>query len=329
MANIAHLINRIRRAAHVFRTRAPFYLFVVVMLVSGGLSLVSCGESYEERQRITRAERQRLAREDSAALKVGVLPTLDCLPIYLAKERRLFDTLGVDIRPKQFTSQLDCQEALKKGSIEGGVTDLVRAERMIRRGTPLQYMTATNTYWQMVSNRMARVNELKQMVDKMVAITNHSATDMLTQMWIDSCKLKQTDVFRIPVNDVHVRMLMLHNNEMDAVMLTEPQATEAQLFKHSVLRDSRKSDLRLGAIVFRSKDLTDKNRSKQYKAFVKAYNQACDSINQKGLQHYAGLIEKYMKADEKVIKALPKLRFEHASQPRQKDIEAARKWLGK
>ena len=291
--------------------------------------VVSCGQSYEEHQRITRAERKRLASEDSAALKVGVTPTLDCLPMWLAKERRLFDTLGADVRPKHFTSHLDCQEALLEGKVEGCVTDVVRAERMMKRGTQLQYATATNAYWLFVSNRLARVKEVKQMTDKMVAITNHSATDMLTQAWVDSAKLKQTDVFRIPVNDVLVRMLMLRNNEMDAVMVTEPQATEALLFKHKKLKDSRDMGLNMGAIVFKAKTLSDKTRKKQYDVFLKAYNMACDSINQKGVKHYADLIKKYTKADEKVIEALPKLRFEHAAPPRQKDIDAARKWLGK
>ena len=98
------------------------YIFLAIVL------LASCSESYEEKQRISRAERARLAKEDSAALKIGVLPTMDCLPLYVAKERRLFDTLGVDIRLKPYTSQIDCDAALLKGRIEGTVTDLVKTE---------------------------------------------------------------------------------------------------------------------------------------------------------------------------------------------------------
>lgn len=309
---------------------ASLYILIGVGCLLMVCTLVaSCGQSYEEHQRITRAERKRLAREDSAALKIGVTPTLDCLPVWLAKERRLFDTLGADVRPKAFNSHLDCQEALLKGKVEGCFTDIVRAERMMKRGTPLQYATATNAYWLFVSNRLARVKEVKQMNDKMVAITNHSATDMMVQAWVDSAKMQQTSVFRVPVNDVLIRMLMLRNNEMDAVMVTEPQATEALLFKHRKLKDSRDMDLRMGAVVFRTKGMGDKARKKQMEVFVKAYNMACDSINQKGLKHYADLIKKHTKADDMVIEALPKLKFEHAAPPRQKDIEAARKWLGK
>ena len=60
---------------------------------------------------MTRAERQRLLHEDSLALKFAVLPTADCMPLFLAKEKRMFDTLGVDVRLRCFTSQMDCDTA--------------------------------------------------------------------------------------------------------------------------------------------------------------------------------------------------------------------------
>lgn len=290
-----------------------------------GLMMASCGESYQEKQRLSRAERQRLAREDSAALKVGVMPTLDCMPVYVAKERRMFDTLGVDIRPKTYTAHLDIQDALEKGRIEGGITDLVRAERMQGRGTPLRYVAATNTYWQFITNRKSRVRELKQMTDKMVAMTNFSALDMLAQMCVDSAKLKQHEVFRVPVNDVLIRLAMLQNNEMDAMMMTEPQATTARLYKNPVLMDSRNHDIRMGVIVFREKPLADKNRQRQLDAFVKAYNRACDSLNRYGWEGYKDLVMKFMKIDEKTFKALPRLKFEHAQPPREKDVLRAKR----
>ena len=289
--------------------------------------LAACGESYEEKRRITRAEQIRLAKADSAALKVGVTPTLDCMPVFLAKEHHLFDTLGVDIRPKLFTAHLDIQDRLEKGKLEAGFTDLVRAERMMKRGTPLYYVTATNTYWQFITNRKSRIKELRQLTDKMVAMTNHSVTDMLAQMCVDSVKLKQTDVFRVPINDVYVRLSMLQNNEMDAMLMTEPQATTARLYKNPVLMDTRKIDLRMGAIVMRARVMSDQNRKKQLDAFVKAYNMACDSLNMNGWERYKDIMMKYIQMDEKTYQALPKLKFEHAQTPRQKDIDRAKRFL--
>ncbi|MCI6619565.1 MAG: ABC transporter substrate-binding protein [Prevotella sp.] len=289
------------------------------------LVLASCGQSYEEKQALSRKQRAELRREDSLALKVAVLPTLDCLPIFLANDRGIFDSLKVDVHLRQWNAQMDADTALLGGTIEGAVTDLIRAERIQRKGVALKYVTSTGCYWQLISNRTARIRQIRQLSDKMVAITRYSATSYLADIAIDSVKPKY-DVYRIQINDVNIRLRMLLNNEMDAVLLPEPQATTARLYGNPVLFDSRNRNLHLGVIAFREGAFrNDERRRKQLQAFVTAYNSACDSINQKGLAHYKELIRKYCGSDDKTIKALPKIKFRHATEPRNRDIETARK----
>lgn len=303
--------------------------FIQILSISLAIigMLLSCEPSYNEMKRMSREERARLQHEDSAALKVGVLPTLDCLPLYLAKEHALFDTARADIRLKQFKAQIDCDEALQKGRIEGNVTDLVRALYMKSKGFELNLATSTNSYWQLISNRKMRIKEIKQLQDKMIAITRFSATALLADFAVDSVKLKQEDVFRIQINDVNLRLQMLLNNEMDAALLPEPCATTARMYKNPVLMDSKDKDMRFGVIVFNSKTMKDKNRKVQLDVFTNGYNAACDSLNKFGLIHYADIIKKYCHTDDKTIAAMPKIRFNHVEAPRQKDIDRASKWL--
>ena len=301
-------------------------LFLIVAIIS---LIVGCGQSYEETKRLNQAQRLKLFREDSAALKVAVMPTLDCLPVFVAKERQLFDT-AVDIRLKQFTAQMDCDTALMRNRVEGSVSDLVRAERMMKSGVPIKYWASTNAYWLLVSNRQQRINDLKHLDDKMVAMTRYSVTDLLSDMVVDSAKLKPERVFRIQINDVNVRLKMLENNEMDALLVTEPYATQAILAKNKVLFDTRKSDMQMGVFVFRTEGMDDKNRQHQMKVFQEGYNEACDSINKYGVRNYRDVIRKYCVVTEQTLKNLPDtLKFQHAAPPRQIDIERAQKWLSK
>ncbi|MBQ8988869.1 MAG: ABC transporter substrate-binding protein [Prevotella sp.] len=301
----------------------------ICTVVVGLLILAGCGQSYEETKRLSREQQKRLAREDSAALKIAVMPTLDCLPIFIAKDHQMFDT-AVDIRLKRFTAQMDCDTALMRSRVEGAITDLVRAERMKKLGDSLTYFSATNAYWLLVSNRTARITQLKHLDDKMLAMTRYSVTDLLGDLAVDSAKLKTERVFRIQVNDVNVRLKMLENNEMDALLLTEPQATQALLGKHKVLLDTRKEDIQMGAIAFRGKGMDDKNRKHQMEVFLKGYNDACDSINRFGVRHYKDVIRKYYTVSEQALDALPdSLKYMHAVAPRQKDIDRARQWLSK
>ena len=299
-----------------------FWIIATICLISG------CGQSYEETKRITRAQRLKMLREDSAALKVAVLPTLDCLPIYLAKDHQLFDTV-VDIRLKKFTAQMDIDTALTNNRVQLGVTDLVRAERMKKEGADLEYLAMTNAYWQLITNRVARITDLKHLDDKMLAMTRYSVTDMLGELAVDSAKLKPEQVFRIQINDVNVRLKMLENNEMDALLMTEPQAAQARLLKHKVLLDSRKMDLQMGAIVMQGKGMDDKNRKRQMEVFIKGYQAACDSINTFGIAHYRDLIMKYCQVKSESVELLDKNKFVGLAKPRQQDIERAQKWLSK
>ena len=300
-------------------------LFIGIVAV---LILFSCGQSYEESKRLSKALRIKLAKEDSAALKIAVMPTLDCLPFYLAEDHDLFDT-AVDIRLKHFTAQMDVDTAMMNRRVELAVTDLVRAERMIKQDSSIGYLTATNAYWQLITNRIARMTQLKHLEDKMLAMTRYSVTDMLGDLAVDSVKLKPEFVFRIQINDVNIRLKMLENNEMDALLLTEPQAAQARLLKHKVLLDTRSLDMKMGAVVMRNKEMNERNRKRQLDVMIKGYNDACDSINKNGVAAYSDLVMKYCKVKKNTVESLKDIKFEKISVPRQQDIECARKWLSK
>ena len=280
------------------------------MLLGIAAMLAGCGQSYEEKARISKAEKERLAREDAQALKVAVMPTIDCMPAYLAKSEAWFDSMGVDIRLKVRNAQMDCDTALAGKRVEVAVTDRKRVEHMTRRGVALVALGPTNAYWQLIANRTARVKDVSQMGDKMVAMTRYSATDYLTDQALKGVKTSSV-VFRIQINEVLTRLEMLRNNEMDAMWLPEPQATTARMYKHVVLKDSRKMNQHLGVVVMRGGLLSDAERKRQLAAFVKGYNRACDSLNVRGVAHYSSLVETYCHTDGATVKALPKLYFPH------------------
>ncbi len=292
--------------------KSIFYIFLLVLFLS-------CGQSVEERKRLSLAEKKERQKEDSLAFKVAVLPTLDCMPLYLAKEKGWFDSLDVDVRLRLFTAQMDCDTAFVGKSVEAMVSDVVRTERLKGKGTALSYLTFTNAYWQLLTNRKTRIKKTNQLGDKMVAMSRFSATDYLTDRVLDGVKTSSV-VFRIQVNDVNIRCSMLQNNEMDAAWLTEPYATAARLFGSPVIADSRKMKGRFGVIAIREDAAKDKYRKRQIEALVKAYNKACDSLNVYGVPHYEGIMQKYYRLDSKIVKAIPQQRYEYVAKPQPSEI---------
>ena len=174
-----------------------FKTFTALMLLLA-IGFVGCGKSETERHRLSKKEKARLDSLDRAALKIAVMPTMDCLPIFLACDDSIFKQQGVDVHLRRYTAQMDCDTAIERKRVEGAVTDLIRAHHIEKRGTALTYPISTNLYWQFITNKRSRISELKQLSDKMVAMTRYSATDYLATLAIDSGKPKY-DVYKVQI----------------------------------------------------------------------------------------------------------------------------------
>ena len=263
---------------------------------------------------------KKLTPADSTLL-IAVMPTLDCLPLYVAEASGLFENQHINVRLVKYNAQMDCDTALLRGRVHGAFTDLVRAEQMRKKGASLKELRATNLHWQLITNRNARIKDVRQLGDKMVGMTRFSGTDFLVTDLIDRYKPKN-EVFRIQVNNVFIRLKMLVGNEIDAAFLSEPQATVARLAKNNVLADTQKKDILLGVAVFTTNNKHQKMVNQSLPAFVKAYHMACDSLNTKGIQHYADLLKTHFKLNDAALNALPKVVFNKFKPVREKDKNA-------
>ncbi len=291
--------------------------FLLLALVA---ALASCSKSDEELRQISRAEKARLAAEYKAAFKVAVMPTLDCLPFFVAYQKQLFDTTKVDVRLVSFNSQNDCDTALVGGSVECSVGDLVRFHALEGRGAKLDYLIQTPAQWQLMASRRARVKKTSQLGDKIIGLTRHSACSYAFDRAVSLSKPKQL-AYTVPVNNVQIRLDMLCNNEIDAIVVAEPQATQARLAGANVLYSTDKEALHLGAVAFRSDEMA--KRKSQLAEVLRAYNAAADSINKYGVAHYSDILKEKMNLTDKEIAALPKQRYDHAHKPVAKDLKVA------
>lgn len=267
---------------------------------------------------------------DSASLRVAVMPTIDCLPFFVAEEEGMFEREGVSVSLYPYQAQMDCDTAFQNGWVDVMVTDIVRAERLKSMGMQFRYLTATDLQWQMLAGKHAHLKKLKQLENKMIAMTRYSATAMLADMLVDSASVTDEHVFRIQVNDLSVRLQMLETEVMDAMFLPEPQATVARKIGAEVLYDTQWNDICMGAMVASEISQTDTLRQRLTKVMLKTYGEACDSINSRGVKYYSKLLARRCGLNEWVTDSISSaIRFKGVRQPRQEDIARATTWLNK
>ena len=263
------------------------YIYILLGLMLCGV-LAGCGEA-ESRARISKAEREARRKADSAALKIGVMPTEDCLPILVAKEKRLFDTLGVDVRLRKYHALSECREALEKKRVEGAVIDSTLMKELKDLGQNLEGAMSTNLTWKFLTARKSRITRLAQLSDKFIAADSHGDSHVLASKAIDSLVTKKKmHIFIIQVEDPAVRLDMLTNGNIDAALLPEPFATIAQKRGARWIKEVKSSPR--GVLAMRSEALKHKTRQQQFSLFKKAIGMANDSIRRFGREKYSELL---------------------------------------
>ncbi len=164
---------------------------------------------------------------DSTALKLGVLPTMECLPFYYADSIGIFDSLGIDVKLVTFEAAMDADTAFVNGCIDGIVTDLVK--ECIWRGngdTAHVAMVGDLRLW-LVTAPKARLLKAESIKEKIIGITRHSSVDYFADKILESVKLQSTELNKPQINNLRLRCLMVDQDQYDGAILPEPYASEA------------------------------------------------------------------------------------------------------
>ncbi len=240
--------------------------YILPTLVFILLVLSSCTN-----EKARQAEKVRYdAKADSAALHVAIMPVDDCLPAVVAKNIGLFDSLGVDVRLKQYRAVSECLRAMEKKRVEGAVID-------------------SAVTWRFLTSKRSRISRREQLADKIIGADMRGATFNLAKSMTDSLERKGEMVYVVQVEDLKVRYDMLHVGNVDAALLPEPFATQAlkegakelPLPKDTTRRDTRGDVYRFSIETHKSPE-----RQKQIALFCKALAIAQDSIARFGKEHY-------------------------------------------
>lgn len=268
------------------------------------------------------------AGTDSTVLRLALLPTVDCLPFYYAEAAGIYDTLGLrGLQLVTFAAQADADTALLGGSVQGGVTDLVRLGYHCGKGKKLVAVAATDGSWAFAACDRLRIRSVDKMKGRMVAVSRLSASDCLSGEALQKHKMKYGDIFRPQINSFALRTSMLNENQIDGAVLPEPYATAARLAGHRLLPATGFSDIQPGCVAFNRKALENKATAAALKLLLRGYNMAADTLNRRGTAACADLLLKDFHLARNVVDSLRLPRYGHAHLPDEADIEKARAFL--
>ncbi|MCM1311406.1 MAG: ABC transporter substrate-binding protein [Bacteroides sp.] len=216
------------------------------------------------------------SQSDSTVLRIAVLPTTDCLPFYMADQCGIFDSLGLHIQLVTFNAAADCDTAFIGGSIDGMVSDMVKAVVMRSKGDSVKAVMGTELNVYMLAAKNARIKRVSSIKEKIFAITRNSALDLTTDKILEAANMGSEELNKPQINDIKLRAKMLDQNQYDGALLPEPYASACMTKGAVKITDAEKTKLNLSAVVFRENAITTKGE--QIKMLTKAYDSAIERI---------------------------------------------------
>lgn len=283
------------------------------------LLLASCSERQEAMQFSSDS-----TGIDTTVLRVAVMPTMSCLPVYYAKQSGLVDSLGLEMELMCYQAQMDIDTAILYGHVDIAFTDLIRVQRLSKQ-VSLTPIASCDEPLSLVSLKTKRVKQVNQMKEQMIAISRLSATDYWCDRLLDETRTSYDDIYRPQVNDVRLRAEMLRQGLIDAAIMGEPFATWMTMLGHKRLFQSKGKKPCLYAWA-----ACQTATEQQQKAFRGLLNEATERLSEESEAHLLRdiLIQEYQ-LPPALVDTLELPRPIPTSAIRQSDIEEAKSWLKK
>lgn len=240
-------------------------LYIILPFVIAGL--FSCNDSKDDS----------VVEYDSTALHVALVPTMDNLPLYYAKETGIYDSLGLNIELLTYSSAMDCDTAFTNGEADGVVSDIVKANIWRSRGDSVKVVMRTDLNLFLMSTHSSRIKSVNNIKEKIMAITRNSALDYMADKVMEHIKLPLLQLNKPQINDIALRCKMTDQNQYDGAFLPEPYAMEAENNGAHRLISSSELIGNLSAVIFH--DSIVAKRNDDIHKLVEGYDIAINRLN--------------------------------------------------
>lgn len=296
------------------------YMKKVFLLLISALALAGCNHHPEKTDR-------QVASKDSIALRVALMPTVDCLPFYFAKEQGIYDSLQANIEIKNYMAQMDCDTAFCRKHVEVSYTDLVRASLLQSKDTALNVIMQTDGGHELISAFSKRIKSPKQLKEKMVAMARHSVTDLLCDEIVNKAGISTDELYKPQINDIALRANMVENATIDAAFLPEPYATEARIRKNRCIYSTKKENIHMMAMMASWQALKDPKKAELIRKLLQGYDIAVKKLKNKDCQDTARNLLKAFGIRQHTLDSLRLPKYHKATVPDAGQVQKAIQWL--
>ena len=258
--------------------------------------------------------------EDSASLKVALVPISATLPFYVAQQLGIYDSLKADIKLIRYGAAIDADTAFANATVDGMSTDVVRAI-LLNNKRELYFVMALENKYTLITPHDLRLKNVKE---RLIAMTRHSAVDYIVDKSLATAKYGPEDANKVQINNLVIRLQMLQNTQVDAALLPEPYAQLPLVVGDRAIISSSDLSICTDGMIF-SKESINKKED-QIRILIKGYNLAVKYMNSHPYNEWSKYAAKHFGLEQNVVDTLS-IKGHEAVKMQQKDIDAPLEWM--
>ncbi|MEG6616701.1 MetQ/NlpA family ABC transporter substrate-binding protein [Peptococcaceae bacterium 1198_IL3148] len=300
--------------------RSPLLLVLFLTAVIA-LTLVGCGDTAKDNV----TDQQQLQ-----PLKIGVLPVVDSLPFYIAEAEGMFKDQGLTVELIPFPSPQEISAALQAGQIDGMITDMIVAGMLKKGGTDLKVATVAlgatpeEGRFAILAAPESGIKSVADLKGKEVAISQNSVIEFVLDQILMDAGLAPTDVKKLSVPKIPVRMQILQNNQVAAAVLPDPMAFLAEQQGATLVADDTARSISQSVLVFRQQVLNDNGQGA--KGVVEAYGDAGQALTNNP-ERYQDLVAEKANIPKEIKDTFKVTSFSKPQSPAESDVQQVLDWM--
>ena len=277
-------------------------LFVVSLMTIAGLVLAACGGTATTAAPTeapvpttaptvapTEAPTEAPTAEPTAVpepvtVKIGVLPIIDALPMFVAQNAGYFEAHGVKVEFVPVGSAAERDQLFQAGEIDGMINDMVSTVLYNKESVQVITVgfarTATATYpqYRILASAQSGFTSVDQLKGVEIGISEGTVIQYTTDRLLQAEGFTADDIKTIAVPKIPDRLLLLGTGELKAANLPDPLASLALAGGAVVvIDDTQHPEYGFSVWSFSAKFVNDQPDA--VKGFVAAVMQAAADIN--------------------------------------------------
>lgn len=290
-------------------------LMTAFMAVAVMTTMVACGKADEAPQ----GEKQ-----ETSKLTLGVMGSIDSIPMVIAQEKGYFEELGLDVDLQIFKAAKDRDAALQAGELDGVLADEVAISIYQNSGIDMKITGTTSGYFTLVAGKDSGIESTKDLVGKKVGMSERTMMDYLVDYIEAENGLDDSDMGKVAIPVMPARLEALNNNQIDAAILPAPFSDSAIANGGKELVKIENKDIMLSTTAF-SQNTLDENKNAVQK-FYDALDKAIEYMNKTDISEYEDTVISTVGYPEEMRGKISLPEFQTHYLPSEERVQAVFDW---